>query len=88
MPEEGIVLTDKERLLSTPEILKLAELFVSEGVDKIRLTGGEPMVHKDILYIIGKLKSELSPFFYIIGELSPFFYTIDELKSELSPFFI
>lgn len=53
MPEEGVELTEKEKLLSNGEVLKLAQLFVAEGVDKIRLTGGEPMVRKDLLQIIG-----------------------------------
>jgi len=53
MPEEGVELTEKEKLLSNAEVLKLAQLFVAEGVDKIRLTGGEPMVRKDLLQIIG-----------------------------------
>jgi len=53
MPEEGVELTKKEKLLSNAEVLKLAQLFVAEGVDKIRLTGGEPMVRKDLLQIIG-----------------------------------
>ena len=34
--------------------MKIAELFVKEGVHKIRLTGGEPTVRKDIADIIGK----------------------------------
>lgn len=54
MPEEGVPLTPKERLLSSKEIIKLSSLFVKEGVQKIRLTGGEPLVRKDLLDIIGK----------------------------------
>ena len=54
MPEDGVTLTEKERLLSSQEVIKLANLFVSEGVDKIRLTGGEPLVRKDIIDIIGR----------------------------------
>lgn len=60
MPEDGITLTEKERLLSSNEVVKLARLFVSEGVDKIRLTGGEPMVRKDIIQIIGQSKINIS----------------------------
>ena len=55
MPEEGLPLTQKERLLTTEEILKLAALFVKEGVTKIRLTGGEPLVRADIVDLIGNL---------------------------------
>lgn len=54
MPEEGVDLTPKERLLSSAEIIKLSELFVQEGIQKIRLTGGEPLIRKDLVDIIGK----------------------------------
>lgn len=54
MPENGIALTPKSHLLNTAEILRLAELFVKQGVSKIRLTGGEPTVHTDLKRIIGK----------------------------------
>ncbi|XP_018576118.1 molybdenum cofactor biosynthesis protein 1 isoform X2 [Anoplophora glabripennis] len=56
MPAEGVKLTEKEKLLTTDEILKIANLFVQEGVNKIRLTGGEPTVRKDIVDIISNLK--------------------------------
>lgn len=55
MPEEGVELTQKSELLSASEIKRLAYLFVSQGVTKIRLTGGEPLVRKDIVDIIGML---------------------------------
>eukprot|EP00274_Cyanoptyche_gloeocystis_P003472 CAMPEP_0196663368 /NCGR_PEP_ID=MMETSP1086-20130531/52593_1 /TAXON_ID=77921 /ORGANISM="Cyanoptyche gloeocystis , Strain SAG4.97" /LENGTH=335 /DNA_ID=CAMNT_0041999151 /DNA_START=348 /DNA_END=1352 /DNA_ORIENTATION=- len=48
MPPEGVDLSPTGKLLTTDEILHLAKLFVSMGVDKIRLTGGEPLVRKDI----------------------------------------
>jgi len=48
MPAEGAELTPSLKLLSTKEIVRLANLFVSSGVDKIRLTGGEPTIRKDI----------------------------------------
>ncbi|KAJ6256072.1 hypothetical protein Dda_9164 [Drechslerella dactyloides] len=60
MPEEGIDLSPPSHLLTTEEILHLAKLFVSQGVTKIRLTGGEPTVRKDIVDLIvelGKLRS-------------------------------
>jgi cyclic pyranopterin phosphate synthase len=60
MPEEGVDLSPPSRLLSTPEIVYLSALFVSQGVDKIRLTGGEPTVRKDIV-----------PLMRSIGELRP-----------------
>ncbi|KAK2637160.1 hypothetical protein Ddye_031952 [Dipteronia dyeriana] len=48
MPAEGIQLTPNPQLLSQNEILRLASLFVASGVNKIRLTGGEPTIRKDI----------------------------------------
>ncbi|XP_074167113.1 molybdenum cofactor biosynthesis protein 1 isoform X2 [Sminthopsis crassicaudata] len=55
MPEEGVPLTPKADLLTTKEILILSQLFVKEGVDKIRLTGGEPLIRPDVLDIVGQL---------------------------------
>lgn len=54
MPEEGVKLTPRGQLLSTTEILTLARLFVQEGVEKIRLTGGEPLIRPDVVEIISK----------------------------------
>ncbi|MEP0547031.1 MAG: GTP 3',8-cyclase MoaA [Rhodothermales bacterium] len=48
MPAEGVALTPRDGLLTTDEIARLARIFVAAGVDKIRLTGGEPLVRKDI----------------------------------------
>ncbi|XP_072266099.1 molybdenum cofactor biosynthesis protein 1 isoform X2 [Pyxicephalus adspersus] len=56
MPEEGVPLTPKGDLLSTQEILTLARLFVQEGVDKIRLTGGEPLIRPDVVDIVAQLR--------------------------------
>ncbi|XP_033860825.3 molybdenum cofactor biosynthesis protein 1 isoform X1 [Acipenser ruthenus] len=56
MPEEGVKLTPRSQLLSTEEIVSLARLFVQEGVDKIRLTGGEPLIRPDVVNIIAELR--------------------------------
>ncbi|XP_067130506.1 molybdenum cofactor biosynthesis protein 1-like isoform X2 [Centruroides vittatus] len=53
MPEEGIKLTPNSHLLSTEELLQLINLFSKLGVNKIRFTGGEPLIRKDIIEIIG-----------------------------------
>jgi cyclic pyranopterin phosphate synthase len=53
MPAEGVELTPSQKLLSTPEILRLAKIFVKAGITKIRLTGGEPTVRKDLYDIMG-----------------------------------
>jgi len=62
MPEEEYDFTPASRLMQTDEIIKLAGIFVANGVKKIRLTGGEPLVRKDATQIIsalGKLPVEL-----------------------------
>lgn len=57
MPEEGVPLSPQKELLTTPEIIMLSSVFVSQGVNKIRLTGGEPTVRKDILPLMQQLGS-------------------------------
>lgn len=55
MPADGLVWKKKDQLLSYEEIERLAKIFVSMGIDKIRLTGGEPLVRKDLLTLVKKL---------------------------------
>mmetsp|Transcript_4225 Transcript_4225/g.7413 ORF Transcript_4225/g.7413 Transcript_4225/m.7413 type:complete len:402 (-) Transcript_4225:31-1236(-) len=57
MPEAGVRLTQSEKLLSASEIERIAQLFVSLGVRKIRLTGGEPTVRKDFDEILRGISS-------------------------------
>ncbi|TDO22494.1 GTP 3',8-cyclase MoaA [Pedobacter duraquae] len=62
MPEESYDFSPASKLMQTDEILRLAEIFVAQGVKKIRLTGGEPLVRKDapaIISALGKLPVEL-----------------------------
>ncbi|KAF5323543.1 hypothetical protein D9611_005619 [Ephemerocybe angulata] len=49
MPEEGIELSPEGKILTNEEVVRLARLFVKNGVNKIRLTGGEPTVRKEEL---------------------------------------
>lgn len=63
MPEQGVALTQKSDLMTYEEILQLANIFVDMGVRKIRLTGGEPLVRKEVDFIIkalGQLPIELA----------------------------
>jgi GTP 3',8-cyclase len=55
MPAEGVQLSPARSLLTTPEIVLLARVFVAQGVRKIRLTGGEPTVRRDIVPLMRRL---------------------------------
>ncbi len=57
MPFDEYEWIDKKELLTFEEITRLAGLFVQLGVDKIRLTGGEPLLRKDLEKLISKLSS-------------------------------
>ncbi|KAJ3693173.1 hypothetical protein LUZ60_008653 [Juncus effusus] len=48
MPAEGVDLTPNSNLLTQNEIIRLGGIFVNSGVTKIRLTGGEPSIRKDL----------------------------------------
>lgn len=55
MPEEHYDFTPASHLMQADEIETLARIFVANGVNKIRLTGGEPLVRKDAKDIILRL---------------------------------
>ncbi|MGE8291404.1 MAG: GTP 3',8-cyclase MoaA [Sphingobacterium sp.] len=55
MPEEEYSFTPHGQLMQVDEIEALAKLFVDQGISKIRLTGGEPLVRKDAPAIIERL---------------------------------
>lgn len=57
MPENGIALSPRSHLMTYEEIYQIASTFVRNGVTKIRLTGGEPLIRKDIDVILKKLAS-------------------------------
>jgi cyclic pyranopterin phosphate synthase len=55
MPLEEYVWIDRSEILSFEEITRLARLFAGLGVEKIRITGGEPLVRKDLHSLVGML---------------------------------
>lgn len=55
MPEEGMEWTPPEKILTAEEIIRLARIFTQHGIDKIRLTGGEPLLRGDLFDIISQL---------------------------------
>ncbi len=57
MPLDEYEWLEKSAILSFEEITRLANLFVSLGVEKIRLTGGEPLARRDLDTLIAKLSA-------------------------------
>ena len=55
MPEEGIPLIPHQEILTYEEIGRIVRVFATEGISKVRLTGGEPLVRKGIVDFIGRL---------------------------------
>ncbi|VDN40830.1 unnamed protein product, partial [Gongylonema pulchrum] len=52
MPEEGVQLSASDKIMRLEEIVRLATVFAESGVKKIRLTGGEPTLRKDLVEIV------------------------------------
>jgi cyclic pyranopterin phosphate synthase len=57
MPEDNVKYAPREEILSFEEIERFVRVAVSLGVTKIRVTGGEPLVRKDLPVLIGKLSA-------------------------------
>ena len=56
MPEEEYAWLPRETLLTFEEMATLTELFTEIGVDKVRLTGGEPLLRKDLPTLMRMLR--------------------------------
>lgn len=57
MPEEEYVWLPRESLLSFEEFTRLAQVFASLGADRVRLTGGEPLLRKDLAQLVRELRA-------------------------------
>jgi cyclic pyranopterin phosphate synthase len=57
MPLEEYVWIDRREILSFEEITRLARLFIGLGVEKIRITGGEPLVRKELHRLVRMLSA-------------------------------
>ncbi len=55
MPAEGLKWLPRDEVLSFEEITRLARIFVDSGTRTIRLTGGEPLVRRDLPRLVGML---------------------------------
>ncbi|MCG8409748.1 MAG: radical SAM protein [Bacteroidales bacterium] len=59
MPQEGVELLDHKDILTFDEIVEVTKAAVRKGVDKVRITGGEPLVRKaivELVTMIGKIE--------------------------------
>src|SRR6185436_1453630 len=58
MPEDEYLWLPKEDVLSFEEISRLVDLFGELGVDRIRITGGEPLLRRDLPALIAQLSAK------------------------------
>ncbi|MEM9142382.1 MAG: GTP 3',8-cyclase MoaA [Bacteroidota bacterium] len=55
MPSEGIRFARNDKLFTLDELFRVSDILVSQGIDKIRITGGEPFVRKDLMILLRKM---------------------------------
>jgi len=55
MPEDGVVLAPKAEVLTFEEVERLVRVMMRAGVRRVRLTGGEPTVRKDLIALVRRL---------------------------------
>nr|WP_299382150.1 GTP 3',8-cyclase MoaA [Allomuricauda sp.] len=55
MPAEGIDFVKNDKLLTIDELIQVGRILVGQGIDKIRITGGEPFVRKDLMVLLRAL---------------------------------
>jgi len=58
MPEDDYVWLPRESILTFEEIARLAGVFAGLGVDKVRLTGGEPLLRQDLTTLVALLHGD------------------------------
>lgn len=57
MPAEGINFAKNDALFTIEELIRLSTILVSQGINKLRITGGEPFVRKDLMVLLRHLSS-------------------------------
>src|SRR3954462_12917147 len=55
MPAEGLEWLRRDEILTFEEIARLARIFAALGVDELRLTGGDPLVRRDLPELVEQL---------------------------------
>ena len=56
MPKEGVTSTPHQEILTYDEICQICEMFAELGISKIKITGGEPLVRKNLSRLVSDLK--------------------------------
>lgn len=57
MPQDGMVFAPRREILTFEEAERLVRCFVQLGISRLRLTGGEPLVRRDVLALVERLAS-------------------------------
>jgi cyclic pyranopterin phosphate synthase len=57
MPEEGVIFRPREEILTFEEIGRVAEVAYSLGIRSVRLTGGEPLLRRDVVELVRQVAS-------------------------------
>ena len=57
MPEDGVDMVPHEEILTYEEVLRLVKVFANLGFCKIKLTGGEPLVRKEVVKLVREIKA-------------------------------
>ncbi|WP_299451137.1 GTP 3',8-cyclase MoaA [uncultured Serinicoccus sp.] len=60
MPEDGVPWLPRATMLTTEEVVRLAGVAVSMGIEEVRLTGGEPLLRRDLVDVVAGI-SALDP---------------------------
>ena len=57
MPSCGVASVPHGKILTFDEIVRLTQRFAEVGIRKVKITGGEPLLHKDMTEFLGKIKA-------------------------------
>jgi cyclic pyranopterin phosphate synthase len=60
MPEPDYVWLPREDILHFEEIERLVDAFIRVGIDKVRLTGGEPLLRRDLPALVARLAARFA----------------------------
>jgi len=70
MPPEGVPLSPTSNLLTDEEIKRLVQLFAKNGVNKVRLTGGEPLLRPNLASLVRSISDTLTVSNNISGDMN------------------